>query len=51
MSNTEISAHHIKMREEYEAIKLEIQRLADKLDRMDIEYLKGKKVLDKRLGR
>lgn len=51
MSNGEISAYHIKMNEEYEAIKREIQRLAEKLDKMDAEYLKGKRVLDKRLGR
>ena len=51
MSNTEIAAHHLQMKEEYEAIKTTIKQLLDKLDRMDAEYLKGKEVLDKRLKR
>jgi hypothetical protein len=51
MSNTDIAALHIKMKEEFEAIKLTIKQLGDKMDKMDIEYLKGKAVLDKRLQR
>lgn len=51
MSNTDISVTHIKMREEYEAIRLTIKQLYQKMDNMDIEYLKGKAVLDKRLQR
>lgn len=48
MSNIEINAHHVKMQQEYEAIKLQIAQLFHKLDELDIEYAKGKAVLNKR---
>lgn len=51
MSNMEINAIHVKMLEEYEAIKQEILVLWDKMDEMDAEFQKGKAVLDKRLKR
>tara|TARA_R110000772_G_scaffold253648_1_gene369379 strand:- start:81 stop:251 length:171 start_codon:yes stop_codon:yes gene_type:complete len=51
ISNIDIAASHIKMKEEYEAIRLTIKQLLDKMDKMDAEYLKGKAVLDKRLQR
>jgi len=51
MSNMEIGASHIKMKEEYEAIRLTIKQLLDKMDKMDADYRKGKAVLDKRLQR
>ena len=48
MSNMEINAHHLKMRQEYEAIKTQIGQLFNKLDNLDIEYAKGKVILNKR---
>jgi len=51
MSNTEIITIHIEMNEEYEAIKTQILQLVEKMDRMDVEYAKGKAVLNKRLQR
>tara|TARA_R110000796_G_scaffold58413_4_gene134875 strand:+ start:27196 stop:27366 length:171 start_codon:yes stop_codon:yes gene_type:complete len=48
MSNMEISAHHLKMLQEYEAIKTQIGQLVDKLDKLDVEYAKGKIILNKR---
>jgi|DEB0MinimDraft_12_1074336.scaffolds.fasta_scaffold00025_23 hypothetical protein len=51
MSNMDINAVHIQMKEEYDAIKNQVHNLIDKLDKMDAEYLKGKTVLDKRLQR
>jgi regulator of replication initiation timing len=51
MSNMDIQAIHIEMREEFEGIKTQINQLVEKLKTMDIEYLKGKAVLDKRLQR
>lgn len=51
MSNTEISALHIQMKEEYEAIRLQLLQLIHKMKEMDKEYLRGKAILDKRLKR
>lgn len=51
MSNMEINAIHIQMHEEYEAIKTQILQLLSKMDKMDIEFAKGKVVLNKRLQR
>jgi len=48
MSNMEINAHHLKMLQEYEAIKTQIGQLVDKLDKLDAEYAKGKAILNKR---
>jgi len=48
-TNDEIRYAQIKMNEEYEAIKLEIAKLLAKLDKMDMEYLKSKKILESRL--
>lgn len=51
MSNVDISALHVQMRVEFEGVKTQINQLVEKLKLMDIEYLKGKAVLDKRLQR
>jgi len=51
MSNTDIAASHVKMKEEYEAIRLRIKQLLDKMDNMDADFIKSKAVLDKRLQR
>ena len=48
MSNIEINAHHLKMLQEYEAIKIQVAQLLDKLDKLDAEYAKGKAILNKR---
>lgn len=48
MSNMEINAHHLKMLQEYEAIKMQIAHLWNRLDELDVEYAKGKAVLNKR---
>lgn len=48
MSNTEIRMKMENMKMEYDAIKNQINRLLDKLDNLDNEYIKGYKELEKR---
>ena len=48
MSNTEIRVKMSSMEEEYESVKNKINALVDKLDKLDIEYNKAKKELEKR---
>ena len=51
MSNMEINATQIKMKEEFDSIKTKINQLLNKLDTMDVEFNKGSEVLNKRLQR
>jgi hypothetical protein len=48
MSNTEIRMKMENMKMEYDVIKNQINRLLDKLDNLDNEYIKGYKELEKR---
>lgn len=48
MSNTEIRMKMENMKMEYNVIKNQINKLLDKLDNLDNEYIKGYKELEKR---
>ena len=48
MSNADIRAKMLSMKEEYEAVKNKINIFLVRLDNLDNEYLKALKVLDER---
>lgn len=48
MSNTDIRVKMSSMEMEYENVKNKISSLIDELDKLDIEYNKAKKELEKR---
>lgn len=48
MSNTDIRVKMSSMEMEYENVKNKISGLIDELDKLDIEYNKAKKELEKR---
>ena len=48
MSNTDIRLKISTMKDEYEAVKNKINKLLNRLDELDMEYLKAQKELEER---
>ena len=48
MSNSELKIKMTEMENEYEALKIKINALINRMDELDKEYVKVKKILNKR---